>query len=206
MKPTLALAALAALLSLNAIARADTLYNVSATLDTDKNGDNSGRDDIAYNISGTLSINSDGTSFTADLTGTAHPAYYPAEYYDVSGTGSNAIATIGDESKIVTSLLNAGDTFDVLLLLFLPESSLVGYQGGAICSMNTSCTKNSSVQLFLEAQPWGEGIFDSGTVTLADAPAAPPSAVTPEPASITLFGVGLLGAAAVIRRQLRNAL
>lgn len=86
------------------------------------------------------------------------------------------------------------------LVLWLPVTTLIDYAGGNLCSVatTTGCA-NSSVQIFPSDSPSRFVFLTSGSAT----PAAAPS--VPEPATLTLFGSGLLGLAARWRRRAPSA-
>ncbi len=71
--------------------------------------------------------------------------------------------------------------------LFLPNASLVGYQGGSICTTNALC-EGYPTEVFLP----DDGLVEASDGTLAQ---------TPEPGSLLLLGTGLLGGILVVRRQ-----
>ncbi len=73
--------------------------------------------------------------------------------------------------------------------LYIPGSSLVDYVGGSVCSISTPCSYGSVSEFVTPGTPprgfpfaFGE-LIDSSLVG---------STVTPEPASLTLMGTGLL--------------
>lgn len=72
-----------------------------------------------------------------------------------------------------------------LLLLDIFASTLVGYDGGALCDSNGLCGGTSFVQLS------GDPLDNLSTGSLVP---------TPEPSSFLLLGIGLFGAVGMMRR------
>ena len=85
---------------------------------------------------------------------------------------------------VVASRATSGD----ILNFNLPQTSMVGYAGGNVCSIEHLCNGNDSSAL-IEAN--GTDIFfETGSLT-----------TTPEPSTLALFGTGILGLAGMARRK-----
>jgi hypothetical protein len=87
--------------------------------------------------------------------------------------------------------------------LALPVASLVGYTGGSICSMESTCADgvDFTSAFSFPGSPSTDPYVESGSLTLISS-VDPPSAVTPEPSTFALVGTGLLSLAGVARRKL----
>ena len=187
MRPTLF--ALAALCLSSLAAHADTIFDLNATLEYGS-------------VSGTLTLNASSTAFSAvDLTyvgingvynfTTISSQYFPYTIY------SPTISEVESVGSIPTGR--------AALELNLPLSSLVGYEGGSICTatFTSACSTTGGYPYpigtpsFITGTNLGEGGYDaftSGTLT-------PVSSVTPEPSTFALLGTGLLGFAGVVRKR-----
>ena len=85
---------------------------------------------------------------------------------------------------VAESQATSGD----LLVFNLPQTSMVGYAGGNVCSLEHLCNGGFSSAL-VEAN--GTDIFfETGSLT-----------TTPEPSTLALFGTGILGLAGMARRK-----
>jgi hypothetical protein len=81
----------------------------------------------------------------------------------------------------------------------LAVSTLVGYAGGPLCSVDTPCPNGTDSAIIFNPGPDGTlSVFTDGTA-VADV------AATPEPSSLVLLGTGALSLAGVVRRRLRKA-
>ena len=85
---------------------------------------------------------------------------------------------------VAASRATSGD----LLNFNLPQTSLVGYAGGNVCTLDHLCNGNDSSAL-IEVN--GTDIFfQTGSLT-----------PTPEPSTLALFGTGILGIAGKVRHK-----
>ena len=87
------------------------------------------------------------------------------------------------------------------LELWLPVSSLKGYQGGAICTAFAPCGAGLNRASFVTV-PGGEGYLASRAIVSGTVTASAVTATTPEPSSLVLFATGLAGALGIGRRRI----
>jgi hypothetical protein len=100
----------------------------------------------------------------------------------------------------VTHELDYQDEAGDLFIIPLPESSLVGYAGSIVCSIDALSSRANCNRAVGDIYgPNGEYDFQSGALTFDS------STTTPEPTSLVLLGTGLLGAVGAIRRKLFKA-
>jgi hypothetical protein len=156
----------AALLAMGLSARADvaSTFNVSGTF-TD-----------STTVSGTVVINTTtGVFESGDLS-------YQGQTYNVTEFA-------GSEPGLFAFFLSTSSgNFPRMAFAFV-GSSLVGFDGGPLCSFADECNGEESS---FEATSSGDPLF-------MDVGAATP---TPEPSSVALLGTGLLGFAGLVRRRL----
>lgn len=94
---------------------------------------------------------------------------------------------LGKQGRTEVQLDQGPSTPDPLLRLIFPVASLIGYTGGQICAADTlSCHPTA-----LLADP----VLNLSTGSATAAP------TVPEPATLALFGSGLLGMAARFRKR-----
>ena len=104
---------------------------------------------------------------------------------------------LGEGTFTTVDVFSVNQSYD--LFLILPEASLVGYTGGNLCALYSSCFP--AVRSYSSFQ---ENSFSlpSNFLHLTATPATPATpATTPEPASLTLLGTGSLVLAATLRKR-----
>ena len=95
-----------------------------------------------------------------------------------------------------TSLLFNSDDGAATFDLLLPVSSLVGYTGSFICSTQQPCSGDTHSTFVANDS---DSAVSTGIIN-------GPNAITPEPGSLGLLGIGVLGSAGILRRKLTRAL
>ena len=95
---------------------------------------------------------------------------------------------------------NANQNFFASEDITLPTTSLIGYAGGSICSLADPCAEYSFANYINRG---GAELLDGQLTPLGD-PVALAADTAPEPASLLLFGTGILFFAGVSRHRLVN--
>lgn len=193
-------------LSTALLAHADTVFNVSGSFETGRQGDSQGVYDHSGALTGTITLNAAQTGFSAvDLTTTinlsAHPGITTATIA-FRTIGASLTAPSGEVGVQLSGASTSGIDSVATLNLFLPVTSLMGYQGGEVCDVSTSCSRESGgpVSSYVYRVGNYSSVLDNVRLTNAAPPPPPPTAVTPEPSSLMLVCTGLFGAAGLVRR------
>ena len=146
-------------------------------------------------LSGTLTLNSTSSGFRPDLVASVTQGKYPFT------TGATELSQGGDyfvNFNYITQ--NPNPMLVAQLDLYLPVTSLAGYNGSPLCSTSLRCGTSSDRSYLVINYGLGQSIdyLSSGSV----APSFP--AATPEPSSLLLLVTGLLGAAGSYVRSRRT--
>jgi PEP-CTERM motif len=147
--------------------------------------------------SGTLALNvTTGRWVSADVS-----YYYGGNPEDIVATFTTLDGYYPHSEFIYTFFLSDQNS-NAPFSLALPVSSLVGYTGGSICSMESPCADGVSFTsaFAFPGSPSTDPYVESGSLTLISS-VDPPSAVTPEPSTFALVGTGLLSLAGAARRK-----
>jgi hypothetical protein len=137
--------------------------------------------------SGTVQIDTTtGVVESIDLTSPAVQSgdTFAYTYYDAGEDGITEIA----EGYFPPEPANG----EIEIIIYLPVNTLVGYDGGAICSLDNPCDPTSPHPVISFGNHSGEAV--DGTLS-----------PTPEPSSLTLLATGVVGIAGVARRKLLRA-
>ncbi len=177
---------LASTLLLAAPAPADTLqtFNLNATIE-----------DLNFQtgtVAGTVELD---TTTGLFVKGDFKIAYLGAQYlFDTT------VSTFGNPRSAPTVMLGVfDDTTGGIFQLGIATSSLIGYNGSAICATVAPCTVPGGrlASGFLAIVPGNNFIPAlSGTLT-------PAVTTTPEPPSLLLLGTGVLGLASIVTGKVR---
>jgi hypothetical protein len=154
----------------------------------------------AYSLAGMLTIGSDGLMTAADIT--LDNAAVGNPVFDVIGpTGGPAgYNPVADFAYVTT----AGNTAQ-LYLSYL--TTLDGSGNIELCTVGGSCNgyQDSYGQIYA-ASAFGYNPVDLNGGTFDTATAVPPAAATPEPASLALLGIGIVGVVTVLYKRRKKDL
>jgi len=176
MKSTLVVASFWLALVGPGVARADNIFDITATF-TD-----------GTTLSGTFAIDATGLVTSVDMM---------LAGVDASGPYTQ-IALQGPDTSFTPSFytLPVFDSHNDFINLSFPQVSLVGYAGGELCGINSgSCLVTAPIAARLESDFFIQG-GPNPTSTLDTGSASP----VPESSSLLLLGTGLIGAIGVMRR------
>lgn len=147
-------------------------------------------------LSGTVTLNATTGNFTGSsiiflYDGPTFPGFVNGATYSFTGAPVSSTKGTGFSSN---DFLGTGDKTAFDFDLSLPMASLIGYKGGAICSVSL-CSSASAFELYSSGQNYAS--VNSGTLTLMQ----PAVAVTPEPSALVLLATGVLGVGVVLRKR-----
>lgn len=140
------------------------------------------------------------------------PFDQPYNFYPPNGTGSGNGGTNGFQAATISATLNAGSTEQISFNIGADDMAFAFLDGQVVCDLggvhaDTAGTCTSSV---ISAGPHSLEVFfvdineyQSGLtfgVNTQDVTLTPPPAATPEPATLTMLGAGLVGVAVRKRR------
>jgi len=151
-----------------------------------------------YSLSGAVTIGSNGLLTAANIT-LADPALGDPVFNVISSTGGPAgYNPVADFAYLTTS----GNTAQLYLsYLATPDGAGNIY----LCAVGGSCNgyQDSYGQVY-GASAFGYNLVDLQGGTFDMAPVTPPTAITREPRSLALFGIGIFGLAACYARSRRK--
>ncbi len=151
-----------------------------------------------YSLSGAVTIGSNGLLTAANIT-LADPALGDPVFNVISSTGGPAgYNPVADFAYLTTS----GNTAQLYLsYLTTPDGAGNIY----LCAVGGSCNgyQDSYGQVY-GASAFGYNLVDLQGGTFDMAPVTPPTAITREPRSLALFGIGIFGLAACYARSRRK--
>ena len=145
-------------------------------------------------LSGTVTINTvTGTFVSEYITASVFvPDWGKTVKYVFSGQGGGQELFNGTYGGEISGANGLG-----ALVFYLPVTSLVGYDGGSICTTNNICPGYNYSDLFTGDPVEIDNPVFSGTLT--------PLSPTPEPSSLVLLATGVVGVAAAARRRFRRS-
>jgi hypothetical protein len=154
----------------------------------------------AYSLAGTVTIGSNGLLTAADIT--LHDPALGNPVFDMIGTtgGPAGYNPVADYAYVTT----AGNTAQ-LYLSYL--TTLDGLGNIDLCTVGGNCNgyQDSYGQVY-PASAFGYNPVDLIGGAFDTAPVTPPAAVTPEPASLALLGIGIVGVATAVYKWRKKSL
>lgn len=124
--------------------------------------------------------------FTAIISGISHLFDTPA--FNQGAVPASATLYVGDFTD------SSGDMFQIAV----PPTSLVGYTGSVVCSVNLACNPTLDIPtVFIQANTDLGNVAESGSLT-------PAAVATPEPSTLALLGTGILCLAGAARRKVHS--
>jgi hypothetical protein len=156
-------------------------------------------DAVTFDISGVLVSTAGPSSISGNVTlDTATGLFTDSNFDVIYGGTSHPFTGAPFSAGTISSTLSFADfgaSFAYFFGLDLPVGSLIGYDGGLLCSDTSPCVnpKNPVEASFISIT----GVnYDVSTGTLTPIPAS-----VPEPSSLMLFGPAALGVLATLRRR-----